>query len=441
MSSHSLPAHVLGGRCTACGRLVEPTPERSLCPDHPDRSPEAPLPTLDVAYDYDRIAARTNPTRIAGDPDPSIGRYEALLPMSDRRSLPPLAVGGTPLLPAPRLAAALGLRRVWVKDDGRNPTASLKDRASAVVTARAREWGLDTVATASTGNAAASLAGQVAAWGGGRSVIFVPATAPPAKMAQLLVYGATVLAVEGTYDQAFDLCTAACARFGWYNRNTGLNPFTTEGKKTVAYEIVEALARQEGLAPGRWLAPDVILVPVGDGSIIGGVHKGLRDALALGWIERMPRLLGVQAVGSNALVQAWRSGATDRVLPIRATTLADSIAVDWPRDARKALAAVRETGGAFIEVTDEAILEAMTRLARSTGVFAEPAAAATTAGLVAAVAQGLIAAEERVVVLSTGNGLKDIAAARRSAGEPLRVAATLDAVAAALEERRGAERS
>jgi len=427
-----LPAHVLGGRCTACGRLVPLTPDRYLCPHHGDLPPDRPLPTLDIAYDYDRIAVQTNPARMAADPDAGIGRYASLLPIADRRSMPPLPVGGTPLLPAPRLAAGLGLRQVWVKDDGRNPTASLKDRASAVVVARAREWGLPTVATASTGNAAASLAGQVAAWEDGRAVIFVPATAPPAKMAQLLIYGATVLAVEGTYDQAFDLCTAACERFGWYNRNTGLNPFTTEGKKTVAYEIVEGLAGQLDGRPDRWLAPDVILVPVGDGSIIGGVHKGLRDALALGWIAHMPRLLGVQAIGSNALAQTWRQGDDERLVAVRATTLADSIAVDRPRDARKALAAVRETGGAFIEVSDEAILEAMTRLARTTGIFPEPAAAAATAGLIAAVDRRLLDPDERVVILSTGNGLKDIAAARRATGEPIRIAPDLEAVARAL---------
>jgi threonine synthase len=412
--------------------LVALTPDRYLCPDHGDLPPDRPLPTLDIAYDYDRIAAQTNPAQMAADAGPGIGRYAALLPIADRRSLPPLPVGGTPLLPAPRLAAGLGLRQVWVKDDGRNPTASLKDRASAVVVARAREWGLRTVATASTGNAAASLAGQVAAWEGGRAVIFVPATAPPAKMAQLLIYGATVLAVEGSYDQAFDLCTAACERFGWYNRNTGLNPFTTEGKKTVAYEIVEALARQLDGRPDRWLAPDVILVPVGDGSIIGGVHKGLHDALALGWIAHMPRLLGVQAAGSNALAQTWRQGDDEHLTAVRATTLADSIAVDRPRDARKALAAVRETGGAFIEVSDEAILEAMTRLARTTGIFPEPAAAAATAGLVAAVDRRLLDPDERVVILSTGNGLKDIAAARRATGEPIRIPPDLGAVVHAL---------
>ncbi len=420
----------------ACGKLHALEGAAYLCPDHAGGGAGAngaggprPYPTLDIVYDYECIAAGTNPARIAADRDRSIGRYEWLLPIAGRASLAPLPVGDTPLLPAPRLAARLGLHDVWVKDDGRNPTASLKDRASAVVVARARELGLTTVATASTGNAAASLAGQMAVWPQGKCVIFVPATAPPAKLAQLLVYGATVLAVEGSYDQAFDLCTAACERFGWYNRNTGMNPFTSEGKKTVSYEICEGLASQTGAPPDRWLAPDVILVSVGDGSIIGGVYKGLADALALGWIDRMPRIIGVQSEQSNALAQAWRGGESEHLAPIAATTLADSISVDWPRDARKALRAVRDSGGAFVEVSDEAILSAMKLLARTTGVFAEPAASAATAGLLAAVDQHLIAPHERVVVLSTGNGLKDIASARKAAGEPHRVAANIDAVA------------
>ena len=429
-------SHVIGARCMACGNLHDLEHARYLCPDCEAAQGLAPpqaYPTLDIVYDYDRIRASATPATIAADPDRSIARYHALLPISDRASLPALPVGDTPLLPAPRLAALLGLQHVWVKDDGRNPTASLKDRASAVAVARARDLGLTTVATASTGNAAASLAGQIAAWPEGRCIIFVPAAAPPAKMAQLLIYGATVLAVEGSYDQAYDLCIAACERFGWYNRNTGMNPFTTEGKKTVSYEICEGLAQHDGRSPARWSAPDVVLVSVGDGSIIGGVHKGLSDLLALGWIDHMPRILGVQSQQSNALAQAWRAGETDRVAPVQATTLADSISVDWPRDARKALRAVRHSSGAFVEVSDDAILDAMKLLARATGVFAEPAGAAATAGLVAAVEQQLIGPDERIVVLNTGNGLKDITSARRAAGEPHRITATLAAVSAIVE--------
>ncbi|NOX63948.1 MAG: threonine synthase [Chloroflexi bacterium] len=419
--SFSALGHVIGARCMVCGKMHDLNAAPYLCPEHPELAPgraEAsglPYATLDIAYDYEAIAAQTSPAAIAADPDRSIGRYHALLPLARRESLPALAVGDTPLAPAPRLAKAVGLKRVWVKDDGRNPTASLKDRASAVVVARARELGVTTVATASTGNAAAALAGQVAAWPEGRAVIFVPETAPQAKIAQLLIYGAQVLAVRGGYDDAFDLCITASNVFGWYNRNTGYNPFTSEGKKTVSFEICEALAKQERSGEtGVWLAPDVILVPVGDGSIIGGVYKGLHDALALGWIERMPRIIGVQSERSNALARAWANGF-ERVSRIQAATLADSISVDWPRDARKAMRAVRESGGAFIEISDEAILEAMQRLAQTTGVFAEPAAAAATAGLFAAADARLISPDERVVVINTGNGLKDVANAMKAA--------------------------
>ncbi len=319
---------------------------------------------------------------------------------------------------------------LWLKDDGRNPTASLKDRASAMAVVRARQLGYDTVTTASTGNAAAALAGMAASVGL-RAVIFVPQSAPEAKIAQLLVYGAEVHLVPGSYNDAFELCLEATAREGWYCRNTGYNPWMTEGKKTVAYEIAEQLG---------WEAPDAVVVSVGDGSIIGGVHKGFYDLLQLGWTERMPRLIGVQAAGSDACARAWEAGPTtdgcplgattddsraamerawegEIVLPtIAAATRADSISADFPRDGYKAVRAVRATGGAFLRVADEAILAAIPELARGSGVFAEPAAAAAWAGARQALADGLLAARERVVVLVTGSGLKDVAAARAAVG-------------------------
>ena len=242
--------YVTGLRCLRCGRRYAPTEVDYVCDCRPNVGSD--LGTLDVEYAFDAIAANFTLDRLADDSDPSIGRYWPLLPLQERESLSPLAVGGTPLLSVPRLGSALGLTNLYVKDDGRNPSASLKDRASAIAVAKAREGERAVVATASTGNAAAALAGQCAA-AGQRNVIFVPRTAPPAKIAQLLVYGSTVLAVDGTYDQAFDLCTAACAEFGWYNRNTGYNPYMTEGKKTVAYEIAEQLGRLTG--GGRACSP------------------------------------------------------------------------------------------------------------------------------------------------------------------------------------------
>lgn len=403
--------HVAHLRCVRCGQQYSPDAIEYVCDCRPNTGSD--LGTLDVIYDYAAIASGTSPQAIAADPDRSIGRFADLLPIRERASLPPVPVGNTPLLPAARLGAALGLAHLYVKDDGRNPSASFKDRASAIAVARAGEEGRPIVATASTGNAAAALA-TLAAAAGQATVIFVPKTAPPAKIAQLLVYGSTVLAVDGTYDDAFDLCLKACQEFGWYNRSTGYNPYMTEGKKTVSYEIALQLCEGAGAAGGSngspFVAPDAVFVSVGDGCIIGGVHKGFKDLLALGWIDKMPRLYGVQSTRSAALHNAWQAGLEIPV-PVVATTRADSISVDAPRDAVKALAAVRETGGAYVLVEDEAILQAILPLARLGGVFAEPAGAAAFAGLQAAVERGLVAAGETIVVINTGSGLKDIKAA------------------------------
>jgi threonine synthase len=315
------------------------------------------------------------------------------------------------------------LQHVWVKDDGRQPTASFKDRASAIAVAKTRELGYQVVTTASTGNAAAALAGLCAAVDQ-PNVIFVPQTAPQAKIAQLLVYGATVLLVDGTYDEAFELCLQAAPAFGWYNRNTAYNPYMSEGKKTVAYEVCEQL---------HWQAPDVVLVPVGDGCIIGGVHKGFRDLLELGWIEHMPRIIGVQAAGSAPLVDAWEQGLEGwDMQPVAAQSVADSIVAGLPRDRIKALRAVRQSNGAFVRVSDEEIIAAIPVLGQACGVFAEPAAAAAYAGLVRAVELDWVDPKDRIVVLSTGSGLKDVATAIRSVGQPLVVSPSLDDVHQAL---------
>jgi threonine synthase len=420
--------HVLGLKCQICGAEYRPDQVDYICPKHGNEG------ILDVVYDYAGIrqSAQQTPIRPFGSGD-GIWRYKGLLPIEPASPVPPLLVGDTPLYPAPRLAAGLGLRHLWVKDDGRLPSASFKDRASAIAVVKTREKRAAIVATASTGNAAAALACLCASVEQ-PNIIFVPASAPPAKVAQLLVYGSTVLLVDGTYDDAFDLCLEACREFGWYNRNTAYNPYMTEGKKTVVYEVCEQLGLEAGA--GRWAAPDVVIVSVGDGCIIGGVHKGFKDLLALGWIERMPRIIGVQAAGSDYMWQAWSKG--EDVLtkpPIDAETVADSISAGLPRDRIKALAAVRDTGGAYVRVTDEEILAAIPVLARGVGVFAEPAAATGYAGLVKAAGAGLIQADERTVLLSTGNGLKDIQSAMRSVGKPLRIAPDLQEVRRALQTR------
>ncbi len=439
--------HVLGLKCTICGAEYGVDEVDYVCPKHGDEG------ILDVVYDYALIRNQltnqpTNQLTNQLTNHPSIWRYLPLLPVEPEgawrlaEGTALASVGWTPLYPAPRLAAGLGLKHLWGKDDGRNPTASFKDRASAIAIVKARERGAEVITTASTGNAAAALAGLCAAVGQ-RCVIFVPRTAPQAKIAQLLAYGAIVLLVDGSYDQAFDLCLEAAHEFGWYNRNTAYNPYMSEGKKTAAYEICEQLH----IADSRLQSaicnlesritlqpPDAILIPVGDGCIIGGIHKGLKDLAALGWIERMPRLIGVQATGCAPLVDAWERGLEGwEIRPIEGHSVADSIVAGLPRDRIKALRAVRETGGAFIRVSDEEILAAIHALAQGCGVFAEPAAAAAYAGLVKAVKHGLVKGDDRVVVLATGSGLKDVAGAMKAVAEqPAIVEPTLEAVRHAL---------
>ena len=405
--------HVTSLKCLICGAEYRQDEIEYVCPLHGDDG------IVDVQYDYDLIGRRISPAALAENRDYTIWRYKPLLPVEPDSPVPPLTVGWTPLYRADRLAAGLGLKHVWVKDEGRQPSASFKDRASVVAVVKAQERGAEVITTASTGNAGAALSAMCASVAQ-KNVIFLPETAPPAKVAQLLVYGSTVIMVRGTYDDAFELCAQAAKEFGWYNRNTGYNPYMSEGKKTVSFEVCEQLG---------WDAPDRIFVSVGDGCIIGGVHKGLRDLMALGWIKKMPQIMGVQAAGSAALYDAWRTGISAMEMqPIDAHTIADSISAGLPADRIKGLAAVRETDGAYIKVTDEEILAAIPTLARGCGVFAEPAGAAAYAGLVKAVEQGLVHPDERIVVLSTGNGLKDIASARKSVGEPMVVDKSLDDV-------------
>ena len=370
-------------------------------------------------------------------PANSFGSLEdliAFLPVPSVSSLVRLGVGATPLLPVNRLRRTLGMPRLWLKDDTRNPSGSTKDRASLLVVAKAIEYGHDTVAAASTGNAATALA-AVAAAAGIRAVLFVPADAPEAKLVQMLSYGAEVLSIAGSYDEAFELCLQACERFGWYNRNTALNPFTIEGKKTAALEIAATLAPD---------APDVVVVPVGDGVILAGLAKGFADLREGGLIRHLPRLIAVQPEGSAAIVKALRADRDD-IEPIPgAASVADSLVVQAPRNARLCLSRIRESNGAGVMVSDEAILAAMAELAAYTGVFAEPAAASALAGLREAVRCDLVDREERVVILITGTGLKDIRAASRRVSHPEPIDPELEAVARTIAHRspdRGPERS
>jgi threonine synthase len=415
--------NVTGLTCVICGKTYPADFAGYVCTDHGNEG------ILDVGYDYKTIAAEWTKEDLAANPDRTMWRYRPVMPIAPDAAVPPLTVGGTPMYDAAPLAADLGIAKVWVKDEGRQPTASLKDRASAMAVVKAREVGAEVVTTASTGNAAAALSG-ISASVGQKNVIFVPKSAPEAKIAQLLAYGSTVALVNGNYGDAFELCMLAAAEYGWYNRNTGYNPFMTEGKKTAGLEILEDL---------EWNPPDAIFVSVGDGSIIGGVHKAMKDALGLGWIDKAPRMYGIQAAGSDYLVQAFESG--EDVLskpPIAADTVADSISADLPRDRIKAMRAVTETNGAYIRVSDDEILAAVPLLARGSGVFAEPAGAAAHAGLIAAVSRGLVSATDEVVVLSTGSGLKDVASAMKAVAaagtKPMYVDPTLEALKQALNK-------
>lgn len=414
----------LGYRCSLCGTEYSPTEVTYTCPKDGGN--------LDVVLDYEAIKTKYKPEDILSRNDPSLWRYLPLLPVSvPEGDMTPLhAVGGTPVFKLNRLADKLGLQNLWLKDESKNPTASFKDRASAIVVARAQELEADVVVTASTGNAGAALAGMSAAVGQ-KAVIFAPKTAPQAKVAQLLVFGAKVILVDGTYDDAFDLTIKAADEFGWYCRNTGYNPFTAEGKKTAAFEIWEWWQEAHALWHdefGQDLThpPLTVFVSVGDGNIISGIHKGFKDLLALGWLPRIPRIIGVQAEGSAAIANAFH-GNTETITPVSASTIADSISVDLPRDGVRAVRAAKETGGTYVNVSDEEILKAIAELGKA-GVFAEPAGATAYAGLVKAAATGLVGREDPILVLNTGSGLKDVRAAMNAVEPAPVIKPTLSAV-------------
>lgn len=404
--------------CNTCGPLAGLAEPVYVCPQC--------CGNLDVVLDVEQVRRLHAPRSIGAGTDASLWRYAALLPVK----VPPATtatlrtVGGTPLFPVSRLAQHCGLRDVWIKDDSRLPTASFKDRASAVVVARALDLGYTRLITASTGNAGVALAGMAAA-AGLEAVILVPESAPPAKIAQLLIFGARLILVKGNYDAAFKLSLQAARELGMYCRSTGYNPFTLEGKKTAAFEIAEQLAASlGGEVREMWTAPDCVFVSVGDGNIIGGVHKGFKELDALGWISRVPRMIGVQAVGSAAIYNAF-AAQTDAIAPVDAHTVADSIAADFPADGLHGLQAATQSAGAYLTVTDDEILAAIPELARLTGVFAEPSCAAAYAGLLKAARSGLVAAHERVVLLITGSGLKDVATAMRTVGAAPVIAPTV----------------
>jgi threonine synthase len=408
-------------KCSLCEREYDPDQLIYTCPIDGGN--------LDIVYDYPALKSTLTRNAITGSNENSLWRYLPLLPVQDPQGegTPLRSAGWTSIYSPQVLREQLGIPLLWVKDESQNPTASFKDRASAVVVARAREIDAQVVVTASTGNAGAALAGMAAAVGQ-KAVIFAPRNAPPAKIAQLLIYDAQVLLVDGNYDQAFDLSISAANEFNWYCRNTGYNPFTLEGKKTAALEIWECLINQ-----GADQAPMAVFVSVGDGNIISGLHKGFKDLDAIGWLDRMPRIFGVQAEGSAAVAKAFFAGV-EEITPVAAATMADSISVDLPRDGVRAVRAAAQTGGAYLTVSDAEILSAIADLGR-VGIFAEPAGAASYAGLRKALENGMISTAETIVVLNTGSGLKDVPAAMEAVNPAPVIEPTLAAVEKTLDNK------
>ena len=402
--------HVKYGKCVRCGKTCAAVPDLTTCECGG---------ILDIIYDYESIKARLTKEVLANRAERSMWRYRELLPIEEGTVPTPLRVGWSPLYEEPRLAQQLGLGRLFVKDDGQNPTASLKDRASAMAVAKAREAGARVIACSSTGNAASSLAGNAAA-AGLSTYIFVPSRAPKGKVAQLMTFGATVISVQGSYEETFELSKQAIDKWGWYNRNAAINPYLSEGKKTVALEIMEQL---------NWEVPDYIAISVGDGCTIAGLWKGLKDLHAIGFIDRLPRLISAQAAGCCPLNRAIESGMPWE--PMEENTLADSIAVGVPRNAEKALMAIRESGGLTVNVTDEEIMAAQQLLGRTCGVFGEPAGVTGTAGVKKLCEAGKIGRDDTVVSVVTGNGLKDVANAIAACGDPITIPSDMNRLLAA----------
>lgn len=388
-------------QCSECGQCFEPDQVTYNCLTCGGN--------LDTHFRFEENPAQIDPASILESKEASIWRYAPLLAAPDPgfENTPLHQVGWTPVYQPNSLRKDLGMRELWIKDESRNPSASFKDRASALVVARAIEADIETIIAASTGNAGAAMA-CMAASVGKQAVIIAPRSAPLAKVAQLLTFGARVVLVDGTYDQAFDLSIEASRELGWYNRNTGYNPYTVEGKKTAGFEIWEQLLRNRE----KFAQNLTVFIPVGDGNILSGVAKGFVDLLTLGWIEKLPKLVGVQAEGSAAIYNTFIAGK-DVIDPVNAKTVADSISVDLPRDGLRALKRVKQSGGYYLTVSDQEILQAIPTLGKA-GLFVEPAAAAAFAGLQAAIRQGLHNPEEPALVLCTGSGLKDVNAAMRA---------------------------
>ncbi|ERI89638.1 threonine synthase [Clostridiales bacterium oral taxon 876 str. F0540] len=371
--------------------------------------------TLEVIYNMDLIKTKLTKEYLRNNNRKDLWRYMPILPLEGEKGITPLQVGWTPLYKAKRLEKFLNLENIYIKDDGRNPTASFKDRATAIGVAKAIELDKKIICAASTGNAASSLSGFAACMGI-ENYIFVPANAPEAKITQLLIYGSKVILVDGDYDTAFEFCLKAVEEFGWYNRSCAINPYLVEGKKTAAFEICEQL---------NFKVPDKVIMSVGDGCSIGGVWKGFKEFYELGFIDKLPQMISVQAEGANPVNRTYRNNLRkfDYKFP---STIADSISVGIPRNGYKALNALYESKGIAVDVSDEEILSAMKTLARYTGVFGEPAGVTGFAGLLRLIKEGLIDKNESVALIVSGNGLKDVRSAMKAVNKPEKIKADLE---------------
>ncbi|MDR1538940.1 MAG: threonine synthase [Clostridiales bacterium] len=410
--------NVKSAECIMCKTQIKASPNITVCPECGG--------ILEIVYDYEWIGKNTSIEKIKKDPDRSMWRYREFLPVEETSAVSGLRAGGTPLYSAGRLGNLLGYSRLFIKDDGLNPTGSLKDRPSALAVVKAAEAGISSIACSSTGNAASSLAGSAAA-AGLSSYIFVPKRAPAAKVAQLLIFGAHVISVQGSYEDAFRLSSEAISRWGWYNRNAAINPYLSEGKKTVSFEIAEQLG---------FSAPDFVAASVGDGCTIAGIWKGFKDLFAAGFINKLPRLISVQASGCRPINRAFEAG-NEILEPADENTIADSIAVGIPRNFHKAVRALRESNGITANVSDEDMLHAMALAGKTTGVFGEPAGMASIAGLMKLAGKGIIPKDSLIVSVVTGNGLKDIKSASKAVREPIKCNPDMESLLAAFEADEG----
>ena len=401
---------VEGLRCRECARTY-PAEALHVC--------EYCFGPLEVAYDYDGIAAATSRERIAAGPD-TIWRYADLLPARAQGAVD-LGAGFTPLVRADRLAAQLGLGELWLKNDTLNPTGSFKDRVVSVALTKARELGFKVAACASTGNLANSVAAH-AARAGMESYVFIPRDLEQAKVVTTAVFGGNLIAVEGTYDDVNRLCAELAGEHpSWAFVNVNVRTYYAEGSKTLAFEVAEQLG---------WQTPDHVV----SGSQLTKIHKGFRELHRVGLLSEEPhlRVSGAQAQGCSPVATAFATGA-DHVRPVKPDTIAKSLAIGDPADGWYALDVVRSSGGAIGSVTDDEIVEGIRLLARTEGIFTETAGGVTIATLAQLASSGVVRRDERVVAYVTGIGLKTIDAVAPHVGPTATIAPTLEAFESAVE--------